>query len=140
MCVCACCENKLLINSGNDPSEETEGVLRAGGLKANIYPRKEPFSAHPTPQIYGPAWGSVSNGGGGWGGGQSGSFRGCCRFLLPSVCPSETLEVLRVALGSLLAGISIWVSVSDKRKLQTLSDEFLSQTDLTVAVATSSDF
>lgn len=53
----------------------------------------------------------------------------------PSVClsvrPSETLEVLRVVLGALLGGIFIWVSGSDKRKLLTLSDELLSQTNLT---------
>lgn len=48
-----------------------------------------------------------------------------------SVCPSETLEVLRVVLGALLGGIFIWVSGSDKRKLQTLSDELLLQTNLT---------
>lgn len=48
-----------------------------------------------------------------------------------SVRPSETLEVLRVVLGALLGGIFIWVSGSDKRKLLTLSEELLSQTNLT---------
>lgn len=37
--VSVCCENKLLINSGNNPNEETGELLRASGLKTNIYPR-----------------------------------------------------------------------------------------------------
>lgn len=117
--VSVCCENKLLINSGNNPNEENGGVvacMRAkdkylSKIRAIQHPSDPPTRFMALHEGPGPRRGR----------GQSVCFRGCCRFLLLS----ETLELLRVVLGSLLGGIFIWVSGSDKRKLLIPSSEFL---------------